>query len=220
MPKLDVGETLDYIVGKYSLNLDVRRMPIQIPNVGRDDLAALFAELDFRAGAEIGVAQGLYNEILCKENPQAKIYGIDPWLAYEDYRDYTSQRKLTGFYEATEVRLVPYENYELVRKFSMEALDDFDDESLDFIYLDGNHTLPFIINDIIQWTKKVRVGGIVSGHDYRKSKRRVTQNHVVYAVNCYTQSYRIRPWFLLGRKAVTPTETRDTERSWMWVKRW
>lgn len=212
--------TLDYIVNKYNINLDVRRMPIEIPNTGRDDLAQLFAELDLRVGVEIGVEEGLYTEILCKANPQAKIYGIDPWRAYSGYRDHVSQSKLDGFYEGTRKRLVPYGNYELVRRFSLEAARDFGNGSLDFVYIDGNHTLPYIINDLIEWSKKVKIGGIVSGHDYRKSKRMVTQNHVPYAVNCYVQSYRIQPWFLLGSKAVNPGEVRDRSRSWMWVKRW
>lgn len=213
-------KSLDYILQKYSIDPDARRMPIEIPNMGRESLAYLFAELGFEAGAEIGVEEGVYTETLCRANPQARIYGVDPWKAYRGYRDHVSQSKLEGFYEGTRKRLVPYDNYELIRKFSMEAVRDFDNESLDFVYIDGNHTLPFVINDIIEWSKKVKRGGIVSGHDYRKSKRLVTQNHVVYAVNCYTQSYRIHPWFLLGRKAKILGEVRDTARSWMWVKRW
>lgn len=211
--------TLDYILQKYSLDPNVKHRPVEIPDVGRKDLPHLFAELDFKSGAEIGVEQGVYTELLCRANPQAKIYGIDPWLSYEGYRDDVEQSELEGFYDGTRIRLVPYTNYELIRKFSMEALADFNDGSLDFVYIDGNHTLSYIINDIIEWAKKVRVGGIVSGHDYRKSKKLVSQNHVVYAVNCYTQAYRIRPWFLLGRKAVVPGEVRDNSRSWMWVKR-
>lgn len=212
-------ETLDYIVQKYNLNLNVRRMPIEIPNVGRNNLAELFAELDFKSGAEIGVEQGVYSEVLCKANLQATVYGVDPWQSYKGYRDHISQSKLDGFYETTRKQLVPYDNYRLIRKFSLDAVRDFKDGSLDFVYIDGNHTLPFVIRDIIEWSKKVKKGGIVSGHDYRKSKRVVTQNHMVYAVHCYTQSYRIRPWFLLGRKAKVLGEIRDTARSWMWVKR-
>jgi hypothetical protein len=210
--------TLDYIVDRYKLNLNVRAMPVEIPNVGRDNLTKLFAELDFKSGLELGVEEGLYTEILCRENPQAMIYGVDPWRSYPGYREHVSQTQLDGFYEGTRKRLVPYGNYKLIKKFSMEAVHDFEDESLDFVYLDGNHTLKYIINDLIEWSKKVRKGGIVSGHDYRKSRRMVTLNHVPYAVECYTQSYRIRPWFVLGRKAKIEGEVRDGSRSWMWVK--
>lgn len=213
-------DALDYIKHRYRLDFKNAKYtrPVEIPSVGREDLSKLFAELDFRSGVEVGVEEGLYTEILCRENPQAMIYGVDPWRAYPGYRDHVSQKQLDGFYEGTHKRLVPHGNYELVKKFSMEAVHDFDDGSLDFVYVDGNHTLPYVVNDIIEWSKKVRVGGIVSGHDYRKSKRMLTQNHVFYAVHCYTQSYRILPWFVLGRKRKVKGETRDSARSWMWVK--
>lgn len=210
--------SIDYIIDRFQLDVDVKRMPVEIPNFGRDGLTKLFAELDFRVGVEVGVEEGLYTEVLCKNNPQAMIYGVDPWKTYPGYRDHVSQEQLDGFYEGTRKRLVPYDNYKLIKKFSMEAVQDFDDNSLDFGYFDGNHMLPYIINDIIEWSRKVRVGGVVSGHDYRKSKRMITRNHVVYAVQCYTQAYRIRPWFVLGRKAKVEGEIRDNSRSWMWVK--
>lgn len=217
-PSRHTVNALDYIRDRYKLDLNAKRMPVEIPNVGRDNLAKLFAELDFKIGVEVGVEEGLYTEVLCRENPQAKIYGVDPWRTYPGYREHVSQEKLDGFYEGTRKRLIPYGNYELIKKFGAEAAQDFDDESLDFVYLDGNHTLPYIINDIIEWSKKVRVGGIVGGHDYRESRRILTQNHVVPAVQCYARSYRIRPWFVLGRKAKIEGETRDNSRSWMWVK--
>lgn len=210
----------EFINRKYNLDPKPKRLPVEIPNVGREDLARLFAELDYRTGVEVGVWQGEFNETLCKENPQAKIYGVDPWHAYEEYWNCTNELELEGYYKATQIRLLPYDNYELIREFSLEAVKDFDDKSLDFVYIDGNHTLPFVINELIQWGKKVRIGGIISGHDYIRSKRFLTQNHVVYAVNCYTRSYRINPWYLLGSKAMIPGKVRDKERSFMWVKRW
>lgn len=211
-----MSDALAYILDKYELPEDGR--PAVIPDAGRDDLARLFAELGYKSGVEVGVEVGLYSEVLCRENPQATIYGVDPWRAYRAYRTHVSQPKLDGFLETTKERMVAYENYRIIRKFSLDAAKDFKDGSLDFVYIDGNHTLPYVINDMIEWSKKVRVGGIVSGHDYRKSKRIVSRNHVVYAVHCFTQSYRIKPWFLWGRKEKARGETRDNNRSWMWVK--
>lgn len=192
--------------------------PTVIPDAGRDDLACLFAELDFEIGVEVGVERGLYSEVLCRENPQATVYGVDPWRSYRNYRDHVSQGKLDGFLESTRRRMKPYPDYKILRELSLDAAKYFNDGQLDFVYIDGNHTLPFVINDMIEWSRKVRVGGIVSGHDYRESRRVVTQNHVVYAVECFVKSYRLRPWFLWGSKAVLAGETRDSNRSWMWVK--
>jgi len=208
--------TLGYIVEKWSLNIDARS-PIEIPNTGRSDLARLFGELGFTIGVEIGVEQGLFAEELCQGNPNGLVYGVDAWQAYSDYRDHVSQAKLDGFFEDTLARLSSY-NWRPIRGFSMDAVNNFRNGALDWVYIDANHELPFVLNDIIEWSKKIRRGGIIAGHDYRKSVRADTRNHVVYAVNCYTQSYRIKPWFLLGTKKMVPGEVRDTARSWFWVK--
>jgi glycosyltransferase involved in cell wall biosynthesis len=48
----------------------------------------------------------------------------------------------------------------------MQAVTDFADESLDFVYIDGNHQLKYVVEDIVEWTKKIKKGGIIAGHDY------------------------------------------------------
>jgi predicted O-methyltransferase YrrM len=48
----------------------------------------------------------------------------------------------------------------------LRAADDFLDNSLDFVYIDAGHRFDDVVQDIIKWTKKVRKGGIISGHDY------------------------------------------------------
>ena len=50
----------------------------------------------------------------------------------------------------------------------MDAVKDFKDESLDFVYIDANHGYESTKEDIREWSKKVKKGGIVSGHDYVK----------------------------------------------------
>ena len=43
-------------------------------------------------------------------------------------------------------------------------------------------------------------------------------NHVVAVVDGWTHSYRIRPWFVFGRKDIVIGEVRDRSRSWFWQK--
>lgn len=102
----------------------------------------------------------------------------------------------------------------------MEAVKDFTDNSLDFVYIDGNHQLQYVIEDITQWSKKLKVGGIISGHDYIYTNPRTAAGicHVIYGVNAYTKAYNIKDWYLLGRKENIDGEKRDKWRSWMWVK--
>jgi hypothetical protein len=224
--KLDVGKnivmisTLNYIINKYNLNIGKQYM-VEIPNMGRADLAVLFAELNFKKGAEIGVERGLYSEILCKANPKLHLYSIDPWKvsAYEPGIQgiYYDQKMFDDFYKETKKRLKPY-NCTIIRKTSMKAAGKFPDESLDFVYIDGNHDFVNVTNDIYTWSKKVRPGGIISGHDYIYLPTR-KQVHVKFVVPAYTRAYQIVPFFLVGAEAIkVPGVTRDPYRSWFWVK--
>lgn len=207
-------DPLVWLKEKYDLNLEARS-PIEIANVGRDTLAHLFRVWEFRIGAEIGVEQGLYSEVLCRENPGVKLFCVDPYRAYHGYRDHVDQAKLDSFFVAAQERLKPY-RATFVRKFSMDAVKNFADGSLDFVYIDGNHNLQHCINDIAEWSKKVRVGGVVAGHDYARYKL-PNQIHVVQSVHAWTDAWEIRPWFLLGTQAKVEGQIRDTARSWFWV---
>lgn len=211
--------TLDYIIKKYNIEL-TNNLPIEIPNVGRDNLPGLFYELGFKTGAEIGVASGGYSRKLCQANPQMKLYGIDPWEEYDNYSDYPAEA-LNSFYEQVKKTLALYPNYEIIKELSMEAVKRFEDNSLDFVYIDGNHEDPYVTQDITEWSKKVKSGGIVSGHDYFRGYRRIGRRHsfnIIEATQKYTKDNNIKPWFVLGRKNKIEGEIRDNSRSWFWVK--
>ena len=192
-------------------------MPVEIPNVGRDDLAVLFCELGFKVGAEVGVERGVFSEMLCQRNPALHLYAIDAWTEYEDLpAGRWSQAKLDAYYAAARARLAAYD-CDLVRKFSREAARDFEPESLDFVYIDANHEFRYVADDLCVWAKIVRPGGIVSGHDYMR-RRSVTNGncHVPYVVQAYAAAYSIWPWFVLGTNDIGLK--RDHFRSFMWVK--
>lgn len=208
--------TLDYIVNKYRLDMN-HPSPIEIPNMRRRNLAELFAELDFKTGAEIGTEQGIYAESLCKTNPKLHLYCIDPWIIYDDnlgYHTQITQQQMDNFYNESVERLRPY-RATLIKEFSENAVVKFTDNSLDFVYIDGNHRLEYVVKDIVEWTKKVHPGGIVSGHDYFQFKNQ-HYSHVVEALDAYNKSYRRGlPFFVVGLPHQLP---RDQYRSWFFVK--
>lgn len=131
----------------------------------RLELAVYFKVLGFKVGAEIGVWDGIYSETLCKVNPGLKLYSIDCWQTYKHYKDHTINHHMQNSYETAKKRLIHY-SCVLIKKFSMDAVKDFADNSLDFVFIDGNHDYSFVKEDIEAWTLKVRSGGIVSGHDF------------------------------------------------------
>lgn len=119
----------------------------------RIELAELFYELGFTIGAEIGVFKGWYSRELLGRNPNLFLYCVDPWIG---------KNKV---FEIAKNKLANY-NAKIIRKTSAEALNDIADGSLDFVYIDGAHDYENARHDVFGWSKKVRIGGTVSGHDY------------------------------------------------------
>lgn len=203
-----MGSTLDFIVNLYQLNLNTRSLPIIVPGMSRGTLAQLFAELGFTKGVEIGVQRGKFTRKLGMLNPQATIYGIDPWLEYREVGVAGTQENQEAHYVAAQEAVPP--NCILIRKKSMDAVGDFEDNSLDFVYIDGNHIFAYVANDLHEWIKKVKPDGIVSGHDYRPYYPG-SHIHVFQVINAFTDAYRIRPWF-------TTDNSTENVKSWFWIK--
>ena len=125
-------------------------------NLKRLGLYKLFSALDLKTGCEIGVAEGGNAKVICDTIENVKLFGIDHWLRSSYYE--SMLRRLDSYIKGN--GFVP------VKKTSLEAVDDFADESLDFVYIDADHSYEHVKQDIEIWSKKVRNGGIVSGHDY------------------------------------------------------
>lgn len=195
--------------------LQYKGKPFEIPDCGRFDLPQFFVEMGYKVGAEIGTAKGVYAEALCKAGLQ--LYCVDPWKDYSEYHGY-GQELLDKQFEHTKKLLSEY-NAVILRKTSMEAIHDIADGSLDFVYIDGNHDFKYVVEDIYEWSKKVRKGGVVAGHDYLFTMPREHDKiHVKYVLPAYTAAYEIYPWYVIGRKDKVPGEIRDAFRSWFFIK--
>lgn len=57
-----------------------------------------------------------------------------------------------------------------LRKTSLEASLEFEDNSLEFVFLDASHEYEDILADLEAWYPKVKPGGIFAGHDYHASR--------------------------------------------------
>ena len=53
-----------------------------------------------------------------------------------------------------------------IRKHSLEAVDLYGGNSLDFVFIDAAHDYENVTKDIQAWFPKVKAGGIIAGHDY------------------------------------------------------
>ena len=210
--------TLDVVREFFGLDAaTISKSPVILQTRHRDELPDLFDRLNFKEGAEVGVEVGRYSKVLCEGNPGVKLHCVDAWRAYRGYREHVSQEKVDGFLETTKERLAPY-NVHIVREFSVEAAKQFKRESLDFVYIDANHALPYVVADIAAWEPIVKRGGILAGHDYAHRGGNGYQCHVIEAVQAWAAAFRIAPWFVIGSSERLPDGTRPTAPSWMWVK--
>jgi len=169
----------------------------------RHHIYELFAELGYKVGAEIGVRAGNNARVMFQKNPKMKLYCVDTWAPFEG--GVPSQHKQNMyFYNAKKV----LRGYDVVflKKTSMEALSDIQDGSLDFVYIDAMHDFDNVMIDIIGWSKKVKSGGIVSGHDYAND----CGIGVIPAVNGYVAGHTITEWYI--------TKEKNDNRSFFWVK--
>lgn len=57
-------------------------------------------------------------------------------------------------------------NVNVIPLASVEAANLYEDNSLDFVFIDANHAYPFVKKDIKVWLPKVKHGGVLAGHDY------------------------------------------------------
>ena len=219
-------DTLKYIEENFKIDRG-GELPYEIVDFGRDKMASCLNILGARIGAEIGVCYGTYSETLCKNIPGLKLYGIEFGEPYRGYGDMRAWSTFNKFKEESRIRLAPYD-FSLVKKKSMDAVKDFEDNSLDFVYIDANHEYSFVFEDIIEWTKKVKSGGVVYGHDYDSYNVRTLIDgrtirrgpmrkdwRVKEAIHDYTEQNNIKPWFLLGLFKDLP---KDHARSWLFVK--
>ena len=57
----------------------------------------------------------------------------------------------------------------IIRDLSVNASKRFNDNSLDAVFIDADHSYEAVKLDIQNWMPKVRKGGILAGHDYNSA---------------------------------------------------
>ncbi len=163
-------------------------------------LAEHFFHKGFIIGAEIGVLGGGYSLELCKANPDLALYCIDSWGINEKRHKEYHERK----YDEAHIRLKDYKKVNFIMGLSLEVVRDFIDGYFDFVYIDANHNFDHIMRDLIEWSAKVREGGIVSGHDYTDGSQ------VKEAVDIYVRMHKLT--------LEVTKETDKGHRSWFFTK--
>lgn len=124
-------------------------------------------------GCEVGVWRGENISHMIEKCPNIKnIIAIDPYKAYEDWGGYVSQDLVD---EAKQTAIKNINSVDGLSKVSFvelsatEAANNISDNSLDFVFIDGDHSFECAYEDFKNYYKKVKSGGIFAGHDYSLS---------------------------------------------------
>jgi len=191
-----MNKTLKYIQDKFELDLN-QKSPIKLPIDKYRGFTGLLTELGFKVGAEIGVCKGRYSKWLIYKmrRNKPKLFCVDPYKSYEEYSEHLKQEEMDVIKAEAHTRLASL-NCEFIEKMSLDAVNDFLDNSLDFVYIDANHEYKHVVDDIYAWEKKVKVGGIVSGHDYSQPFYQVKN-----AVDGWVASKKIKHLFITEKNS-------------------
>ena len=157
----------------------------------RQEFVTLINEMGLKTGVEVGVAKGEFSEFLLKNTKLEKLYSVDAWSgdlkSMKAYRRPTDVNNVDAYYQEAKNRLNPFgDRSVMIKDISENAVKKFENESLDFIYLDASHLFCGFAIDLINWWPKAKWNGIFAGHDFlRKSKYQVS-----YALNGFCMEHK------------------------------
>jgi predicted O-methyltransferase YrrM len=114
-------------------------------------------------GAEIGVSCGYNAFNMLSELDIKKLYLIDSYTAYQNF----TQEKLNEHKEEAHTLLSKFDDKIVwIEQPSKQAVSSIKDNTLDFIYIDGDHNYLAVINDIDYYYQKLKVGGLFAGDNF------------------------------------------------------
>jgi len=133
----------------------------------RRDFGSLLNRLQqFDHAVEIGTHRGDFAATLLMAWKGPKLWCVDPYEHLYDPTDPAALGDRNSVRRQAENRLGPFGGrVEILAERSLDAAGRFADESLSFVYVDGCHQTEDTAADLNAWWPKVRIGGILAGHD-------------------------------------------------------
>lgn len=141
---------------------------------------------------EIGVWQGEFSATILRELKCDHLCLIDPWANVTDeshaeaFAGRTADGKMEKIYQKVQDRYaseIEADKVSIIRDFSVPALAGFEDDSLSFAYVDGDHSFEGVSADLEALFPKMKVGGVMAFDDYHR--RGWWGDGVIRAINLF-----------------------------------
>lgn len=152
-------------------------------------------------GAEIGVLAGWTHWHLLDKRPSLSMIAVDSWQTRSGSCVYGDAERIAAAKAAFNAKSKEYGGRSrVINEDSLTAAARIPDASLDFVFIDGDHTYEACRRDILAWLPKLKSSGWITGHDYHEFpgvKKAVDE--LLSPVSCateYTDDVWARPAFL------------------------
>ncbi len=128
-------------------------------------------------GAEIGVADGLFSQVLLDTCDPSQLVLVDPFIhqtktSLADDSSNVCQEVQEARFRQARMGIAQSSRVRLLRLFSLRAVKLFENDFFDWWHLDGDHTQ--VRQDIDAWWPKLKPGGWATGHDYTMAGEHIT----------------------------------------------
>lgn len=129
------------------------------------------SEPTFSKYVELGVWKGHSISYLADKlryKAGVEIYAVDIFEEWNKNKNVLDEVKnISNIYNENLLRMNVRHLIQDIRCISWEAAYKFEDESVDFVFIDADHSYDSVLKDIRSWYPKIKPNGIISGHDYR-----------------------------------------------------
>ena len=138
----------------------------------------VFLKYNITRSVEIGIFKGHFsNHLLQNSDILQELHAVDPFLGDYDYKDASSNEIATHSQDWTNAVLNNMKQYgcrfRLHHNFSKNAITDFENESMDAVFIDAGHQYNDVVEDTKLWVPIVKPGGVIIWDDYSRYWRAV-----------------------------------------------
>jgi len=125
-------------------------------------------------GAEVGAWAGVTSNVFLHAFPEMQLHAIDPWEDGDPENTTarrTTKERLQEVHEEFNINTAWAKDRLIVHcMLSLDGAAAVPDGELDFVFVDGDHRYQPVKDDLNAWWPKLRDGGLLIGHDYRKDR--------------------------------------------------
>ena len=171
------------------------RYPKAVPQTGKhfcwryEWLTSLVDGTGWTLGAELGLRKGSTYLYMLQYCPELTLIGVDCWADGLGHQEVDAAEKMVRDgakkYGA---------RARIIKGWTVQVAEQIDDGTLDFIFVDADHSYESVKADLLAWMPKVKKGGWIIGHDInwpsvKKAADELLPAYFIGPDNCYAAVY-------------------------------